>query len=104
VRILAVFSDKRMALLPQVPTAREQGVDVVVRKFRGLAAPGACRRGREGAGGRPAQGAGRARIPEELHGQQPGAHDDGARRGVRFTGEVATDIAQTFRELGITPR
>jgi hypothetical protein len=104
VRILAVLSDKRMAQLPQVPTAREQGVDVVVRKFRGLAAP-------------------RGVAPEAVKALETGlrkvlaapayrksytdsnlvpvmlGHDE----AVRFTNEVATDIAQTFRELGITP-
>ena len=38
-RVLAVMRDSRMELLPEVPTAREQGVDVSVRKFRGLAGP-----------------------------------------------------------------
>jgi tripartite-type tricarboxylate transporter receptor subunit TctC len=38
-RILAVIGDKRLPTLPDVPTAREQGVDVSVTKFRGLAAP-----------------------------------------------------------------
>ena len=105
VRILAVLSDKRMAQLPQVPTAREQGVDVVVRKFRGLAAP-------------------RGVAPEAVKALETGlrkvlaapayrksytdsnlvpvmlGHDE----AVRFTNEVATDIALTFRELGITPK
>ena len=105
VRILAVLSASRMALLPQVPTAREQGVDVVVRKFRGLAAP-------------------RGVAPEAVKALETGlrkvlaapayrksytdsnlvpvmlGHDE----AVRFTNEVATDIAQTFRELGITPK
>ena len=38
-RILAVMGDSRIEQMPDVPTAREQGVDVSVRKFRGLAAP-----------------------------------------------------------------
>ena len=38
-RILAIMGDSRIEQLPEVPTAREQGVDVSVRKFRGLAAP-----------------------------------------------------------------
>lgn len=39
IRILATLSDTRLALLPQVLTVKEQGVDLTVRKFRGLAGP-----------------------------------------------------------------
>ncbi|MDB5641770.1 MAG: tripartite tricarboxylate transporter substrate binding protein, partial [Hyphomicrobiales bacterium] len=35
----AVMGDKRLEQLPDVATAKEQGVDVSVRKFRGLAGP-----------------------------------------------------------------
>lgn len=38
-RVLAVMGDKRLDQMKDVPTAREQGVDVSVRKFRGLAGP-----------------------------------------------------------------
>lgn len=38
-RLLAVFSAERSAHFPGVPTAKESGYDVVVRKFRGFAAP-----------------------------------------------------------------
>jgi tripartite-type tricarboxylate transporter receptor subunit TctC len=38
-RILAVLSDKRLAFAPDIPTAREQGIDVVSRLFYGLGAP-----------------------------------------------------------------
>jgi putative tricarboxylic transport membrane protein len=39
IRILAALSDKRLDMLPNVPTAKEQGIDIAVHKFRGLAAP-----------------------------------------------------------------
>ncbi|NBY68383.1 MAG: tripartite tricarboxylate transporter substrate binding protein, partial [Betaproteobacteria bacterium] len=39
VRLLATLSEKRLAGLPQLPTAKEQGYDVVIRKFRGIASP-----------------------------------------------------------------
>jgi putative tricarboxylic transport membrane protein len=39
VRLLAVVGEARLPQFPNVPTAREQGVDVSVRKFRGLAGP-----------------------------------------------------------------
>lgn len=39
VRVLAVFSAKRLKAAPDIPTVKESGYDVVVRKFRGLAGP-----------------------------------------------------------------
>lgn len=38
-RLIATFTEERMARYPDVQTAREQGFDVVARKFRGLAGP-----------------------------------------------------------------
>tara|TARA_B100000029_G_scaffold516780_1_gene634121 strand:+ start:7861 stop:8814 length:954 start_codon:yes stop_codon:yes gene_type:complete len=38
-RVLAVFSAQRMEELPDVPTVRESGYDLVLTKFRGLAGP-----------------------------------------------------------------
>jgi putative tricarboxylic transport membrane protein len=39
IRLLAVLNEKRLEGLPNLPTAREQGFNVVVTKFRGIAAP-----------------------------------------------------------------
>jgi tripartite-type tricarboxylate transporter receptor subunit TctC len=39
IRLLAVVGDERLAQFADLPTAREQGVDISVRKFRGLAGP-----------------------------------------------------------------
>ena len=38
-RVLAAASDKRLKTLPDVPTLRELGIDVVVNQWRGVAAP-----------------------------------------------------------------
>jgi tripartite-type tricarboxylate transporter receptor subunit TctC len=38
-RLLAVVGDARLPQFPNVPTAKEQGIDLSVRKFRGLAGP-----------------------------------------------------------------
>jgi tripartite-type tricarboxylate transporter receptor subunit TctC len=38
-RLLAVVGEERLPQFPDLPTAREQGVDIAVRKFRGLAGP-----------------------------------------------------------------
>ena len=39
IRLLAVLGDKRLDGKPNLPTAKEQGFNVVVTKFRGIAAP-----------------------------------------------------------------
>ena len=39
VRLLAVVGDQRLAQFPDVKTAKEQGIDLSVRKFRGIAGP-----------------------------------------------------------------
>jgi putative tricarboxylic transport membrane protein len=39
IRLLAVLSETRLETLPQLPTAKEQGFNVVVTKFRGIAGP-----------------------------------------------------------------
>ncbi len=39
VRLLAVLTEKRLDGLPQLATAKEQGYNVVVTKFRGIAGP-----------------------------------------------------------------
>ena len=38
-RLLAVAGDHRLSLFPDLKTIREQGIDLSVRKFRGLAGP-----------------------------------------------------------------
>lgn len=38
-RLLAVVGEERLAQFPDVPTVKEQGIDLAVRKFRGLAGP-----------------------------------------------------------------
>jgi putative tricarboxylic transport membrane protein len=39
IRLLAVLTEKRLDGLPKLPTAKEQGYNVVVTKFRGIAGP-----------------------------------------------------------------
>lgn len=38
-RVLSVWADERLATLPEVPTMKEEGYDIVVTRFRSLAAP-----------------------------------------------------------------
>jgi putative tricarboxylic transport membrane protein len=39
VRVLATFTDKRVDTMPDVPTVKELGYNIVLRKYRGLAGP-----------------------------------------------------------------
>ena len=39
IKLLATYTDERLPTFPDVPTAKEQGIDLVVRKFRGIAGP-----------------------------------------------------------------
>ena len=39
IRLLATYTEERLGNFPDVPTAREEGVDLVVTKFRGIAGP-----------------------------------------------------------------
>ncbi|HEY7445836.1 MAG TPA: tripartite tricarboxylate transporter substrate binding protein [Vicinamibacterales bacterium] len=39
IRLLGVVADQRLPQFPELKTVREQGIDVSVRKFRGLAGP-----------------------------------------------------------------
>jgi tripartite-type tricarboxylate transporter receptor subunit TctC len=39
IRLLGVVGEERMAQFPDVQTVKEQGIDLSVRKFRGLAGP-----------------------------------------------------------------
>ncbi|HVH28311.1 MAG TPA: tripartite tricarboxylate transporter substrate binding protein [Vicinamibacterales bacterium] len=39
IRLLAVVGDDRLPQFPDLPTVKEQGIDLSVRKFRGLAGP-----------------------------------------------------------------
>jgi tripartite-type tricarboxylate transporter receptor subunit TctC len=60
--------DQRLSLLPDVPTVKEQGVDLVVRKFRGLAGPERhSARGDEGAGSGSHESARRSGVQGELY-------------------------------------
>jgi len=103
VRLLATLSEKRLSGLPQLPTAKEQGYDVVIRKFRGLASPKG--------------------VPDHI----AKAWEDGVRKALelpaykaeytkdnltpillgreaarKFTAEVAAETAASFKEMGLT--
>jgi hypothetical protein len=102
VRLLAVLTDKRLDGLPNLATAKEQGFNVVVTKFRGLAAPkgvsdeiaaaweAALKRVLE----LPAYKAeyGRENLIPRLMGRAEAR---------KFTAQFAKDTADSFKEMGI---
>jgi tripartite-type tricarboxylate transporter receptor subunit TctC len=102
VRLLAVLTANRAPGLPQVATAREQGIDVVVTKFRGLAGPrnlppnvlDAWHDGIKAVLADPAYQKEYRR--ESLIPALMGAEEAG-----RFTASFATDVAGSLRELGV---
>lgn len=102
VRLLGVLTEKRLAGLPDLPTAKEQGIDLTVTKFRGLAGPKGIpvdtlkilEDGIQAVLADPAYQKEYARenlIPAFMR------HDEAARFTARFADEVAADL----RALGI---
>lgn len=102
VRVLAVVGEKRIAMLPNVPTAREQGVDVAVRKFRGLAAPKGVPKQTTKA---LEEGLRKVLVSPEY--KKSYAEGNlipillGHEEAIRFTNEFAEDITQNMKELGL---
>ncbi|HJS38557.1 MAG TPA: tripartite tricarboxylate transporter substrate binding protein [Burkholderiales bacterium] len=102
VRLLAVLTKERLPSHPALATAREQGVDVVVTKFRGLAGPKglppavleAWERGIRAVLADPAYRKAYARdglVPAPM----------GAEEARRFTAEFAGEVAESLRALGV---
>jgi len=102
IRLLATLSEKRLDTLPNLPTAKEQGLNVVVRKFRGLASPkgvpdNVARAWEEAIRKVLANPTYRAEyLKDSLTPMVLGR--EAARR---FTAEVAAETAADFKELGL---
>ena len=102
IRLLATLSDKRLSLLPDVPTVKEQGVDLVVRKFRGLAGP-------KGIPQEVTQAleAGLAKALESPAYKASYTKNDllpafmGRQDAATFTREFAGELTQSMQELGV---
>ena len=102
IRLLAVLTEKRLPDFPELATAKEQGIDLVVTKFRGLAGPKnlppdvlkAWSEGIRAVLDDPAYRREYAReslVPAFLPPEQAGA----------FTTRFAGELADSLRELGL---
>ena len=81
IRLLAVVGDARLARFPEVKTVKEQGIDLSVRKFRGLAGPKGTPPDVIAAWEAAIPNASRrSRIQEDLYGERPAAWLHSARR------------------------
>lgn len=102
VRILAVLSEKRLDMLPNVPTAKEQGADIAVRKFRGLAAPKGIF-----AEATNALDAGLKKVLADPAFRKSYTQNNliptlmGHQEAIAFTNQFALEITQTMKELGV---
>jgi putative tricarboxylic transport membrane protein len=102
VRLLAVLTERRLPDFPDLATAKEQGIDLVVTKFRGLAGPKnlppevlkAWSEGIRAVLDDPAYRREYAReslVPAYMGPEQAGA----------FTARFAGELADSLRELGL---
>ena len=102
VRLLAVLTERRLPDFPQVATAKEQGIDLVVTKFRGLAGP----KGLPPAVLKAWDDGIRAVLADPAYQKEyakesliPAPMD--AERATAFTAQFAKDVALSLRELGV---
>lgn len=102
VKLLGVLTDSRISQYPNLPTAKEQGINLVVTKFRGLAGPKNL----------PANvvAAWEAAVPKILANPAYKKYYEGENLVVGFKGQkesrelttaFATDTAKSLRELGV---
>lgn len=102
IRLLATLSEKRLEGLPQLMTAKEQGFNVVVRKFRGLAGPKGipdqvARQMEEAIRKAVASPAYKAEYTKE-HLTPMVLGREAARQ---FTADVAAETITSFKEIGL---
>lgn len=105
VRLLAVLTDKRLPDFPDLPTAKEQGIDLVVTKFRGLAGP----KGLPPAVLKAWDDGIRAVLADPAY-QKEYAKESlipapmGAEEARQFTASFAGDVATSLKELGVSAK
>jgi len=102
IRLLAMLTDSRLVDIPDLPFAREQGIALAVKKFRGLAGPKGLpetvlKAWDSGITAVLADPAYRAEYAKEnLIPAFKGHAEAGA-----FTAEIATEITRSLRDLGV---
>jgi putative tricarboxylic transport membrane protein len=102
VRLLAVLTANRVPGLPDLATAREEGIDLVVTKFRGLAGPrnlppNVLQAWHDGIKAVLADPAYQKEYRRESLIPALMGHEEAG----RFTASFATDVAGSLRELGV---
>ncbi len=102
VRLLGVLSDQRLPEFPDVPTAREQGLDLSITKFRGLAGPknipaATLKAMEDGIAAVLADPAYQKEFARESLVPAFLRHEDAE----RFTAAFASEVAVTLRDLGV---
>ena len=102
VRLLAVLTEKRLPDFPDLPTAREQGIELVVTKFRGLAGPknlppAILKAWADGLNATLADPAYKQEYARESLIPALMGHEEAG----RFTDRFAKDVATSLRDLGV---
>jgi tripartite-type tricarboxylate transporter receptor subunit TctC len=102
IRLLATLSDSRLQGLPQLATAKEQGYNVVVRKFRGLASP----KGVPDSVAKAWETAVRKVVELPAYKAEYTRENltpivMGREAARKFTAEVAAETTESFKELGL---
>jgi tripartite-type tricarboxylate transporter receptor subunit TctC len=102
VRLIAALTEKRLADMPDLPTAREQGFDLVVTKFRGLAGPkdipaATLKMLEDGIEAVLADPAYQKEYAQENLIPAFMRHEEAS----RFTAKFAEDVTTSLRELGV---
>lgn len=102
IRLLATMSDSRLKMLPNLPTAKEQGVDLTVRKFRGLAGPKGIPQETT-----KALEEGLKKVLESPAYKESYTKNDlmpalmGRQEATRFSGEFIKELTDSMKELGV---
>jgi tripartite-type tricarboxylate transporter receptor subunit TctC len=102
IRVLGTVTDRRLPDFANVPTVKEQGFDVVVTKFRGLAGP----KGISDDVAKQWEDAIRAVVASDAYKKEYAKESlipvvMGRSEARAFTQKAATEITQTLRELGV---